>query len=197
MIGDIGAGSADFEAWEIVDVHPLRVRQLHASQTEWCGARTINVEFRRRFLQSISDRKEAVLSSLRTVDTTMDWQTLGERLEASFEGAKKDFRAEGDDSYILRIPGLPNMPEKSMPRGGRIEVDADLMRESHQPQLNTIIQVIRDTLRAIERRRSHGLVESCPDELLMAGGGGNNNYICRKIRETLEPDGISVSLPTA
>ena len=42
LIVDIGAGSADIQAWLVVQTNPLRVKQVAKSQTEWVGGRYLN-----------------------------------------------------------------------------------------------------------------------------------------------------------
>ncbi|EXJ83676.1 hypothetical protein A1O1_07300 [Capronia coronata CBS 617.96] len=135
MIIDVGAGSADFEAWWVVSIHPFWVKQLVAPQTRWCRGRTVNVRFRELFLDELSDCRAVVLESLRKVDRTMTWETFGDALETCFEAAKRDFRGNGnrgeDESYMLHIPGVPEIAEKGMPKSGIVIVTADQIREAH------------------------------------------------------------------
>lgn len=200
MIMDIGAGSADFAAWKVLQVNPLQVKEIAAPQSKWCGACVVNIMGRNLLLSMIEDEKYAILTSLKMVDAQMDWETLGDRIEISLETVKKDFRGDrsDDEGYVMHIPGLPNMPGKSMPRGGRLLVPVELMREAHKFQLDTITKMVNDALKQTSSRNSrHGQSSGRPSLLLMAGGGSNNVYIRNEMRERFEKAGISVAQTSA
>ncbi|KAL2413647.1 hypothetical protein ABEF95_003870 [Exophiala dermatitidis] len=197
MIMDIGAGSGDFDAWEILSIAPFRVRQLTAPRTEWCGGGTINTMYRVLFLRGVLDYKLNILRSLERSGNPMTWDQLGDRLEAEFEGAKKDFRGTNDDPpYKIHIKGLPAIPARNMPEKDTLHIPGKAIRDAHSTHIDQLHGVIQGALERLEDKVISGTVSRMPRELLLAGGGSNNILVRQEIRRRFETRDFKVAFPS-
>lgn len=175
LILDIGAGSADLQAFLVQGISPLRVQEVFAGATEWCGGTFVNQICRSMMARVIRD-PAVVLASLAQHGYHMTMDELLAEIEEVFDKQKRTF--SGTEHVVLPIRGLPNMPAFKMSSEKGIDLEPEEVRAIFQPSFTTLNGMMVNALQEITAKiMSLGLNGQRIDELLLVGGGGFSEYV--------------------
>jgi actin-like ATPase involved in cell morphogenesis len=180
LVVDIGAGSADIQAWLVVETNPLKVKQVSKSRTEWIGGRILNQEGIQFILQ-----KDSKLNSILGTPGHGDQLKLQELLlyliEQEFEEEKQHF-----DGRLDAILELDKVPHAIFPTLSDTRIE--LTSENLQSIWKSTIEGLRSAMYAAIQEAS-GL-----NQIVMCGGSTLNRYLRDSVKAQFHP--TPVQLPT-
>ncbi|OQV11073.1 hypothetical protein CLAIMM_14973 [Cladophialophora immunda] len=169
LILDIGAGSVDQQVWTVVNENPLQVREHIIPEhvrTAWCGGAYTNQEAVKLIMNGIRDRDLVLRALQRHGSRINNQESLERKLDKKFEKEKQRF--EGWETLLLRIPGLPDIPEFRLGGGGIVVLEPKDVKSAFAPCLNQIIAMLDTAIQSVfESRTLRGMVERRVHEIIV------------------------------
>ncbi|KAJ9605975.1 hypothetical protein H2200_009824 [Cladophialophora chaetospira] len=138
-------------------------------RTEWVGGSFLNAKFMEWLLENTE------LESIFKVHSVClkSWQKLLHDIEQEFEKGKQSFRFRDSENLILRVPGLPHIPDSMICEKGKIIVTQDQLKNIWAPSTKRMCESAEDTI------KEAGKV----DQIILCGGSSRNEYLRKVIRE--------------
>ena len=184
IVVDIGAGSADIEAWRVVELNPTRVEQVGRSRTAWGGGNGLT----ENCINYILSERPGIPEFIQAHNNTghdQPWETLRYTIEAEFEERRKSFN--GTDRVTLKVPELPAIPNSKLCSMGKITLQAQDVKMIFTPIIEEISVKITEL---VDEVGGTNFVYQIP----MGGGTSSSRYLRKDIRHRLHP--IPVTFPT-
>lgn len=181
---DIGAGSVDLQIWKIVSTQPLRIQEVVAGRTEWCGGDAVNKEAARLILNGIGRRSIAkVLGCIQNATGIKNpsESQFRDMLETEFEEAKRSFVSPFSSPCELHIEGLPMQPGWRMKHKDTIVLTPDDMVKIYEVPLKKMLAMLQGAMEEMEQRGYRH-----PFDTIVMFGGGANEYIQQQIEKAWE-----------
>lgn len=183
---DIGAGSVDLQIWKIVSMQPLRIQEVVAGKTEWCGGDSVNIEAGHLILDGIGSRNILeVLGCLQTLTRTKNISESQFRdvLENEFEDSKRGFVPPYSSSCELHVEGLPEEAAWRMADRNTIVLTPQDMKNIYEVPLRKTLAMLRS---ARDEMKQRGYPQ--PFDTIVMFGGGASDYIQHQIETACEPN---------
>lgn len=181
---DIGAGSVDLQIWEIISTQPLRIQEVVAGKTEWCGGDSVNREAGHLILDGIGGSRNilAVLEHLQNVtrNKNMSESQFRDVLEKEFEDSKRSFVPPYSSSVELHVRGLPEAGAWRMDKNTIVLTPQD-MKDIYEVPLKKMFAMLRS---ARDEMKQRGYTR--PFDTIVMFGGGASDYIRDQIEAACE-----------
>ncbi|KAI9374735.1 hypothetical protein BJX61DRAFT_264991 [Aspergillus egyptiacus] len=169
VLCDAGGGTVDLISYTITALRPiLQVKELTTGTGGPCGSTFLNRRFA-DFLTRKLGREEG-----------WDDEVLAEANERFDSVIKKQYSPtmDGDQGYIIPVPGLANNANLNV-RRGKVTIKPEEMHFIFEPLILKVIKYVQDQIAA------------CGDEItiravLLVGGFGQNNYLKERLRDALK-----------
>ena len=204
LIVDIGGGTVDISAHQLMRDPQPHVRVLHPPTGNSCGGSMVNKEFE-KFLQDIVQDSvfERFVSGDSEIVNARNRAYMNELLNETFEQQKKIFAEKSERSRIGRLSiELPAQFYKTYMHdleqgvsvkgeslvqlvGQDLRLSHELMDSFFRPAKEGIIQCINKILTNVPKI----------DKIYLVGGFGGSKYIARAIQEEFRSRGLACIVP--